>query len=141
MLNVDLLIINQNSDKDNISLIKDIPDTVNICNAFAENQRYSLLKKIRAKYLYKKGINYYPRPALDFVRNKSYDFAFHIGEWCSPEFVARFVVAEQKAVWIHTDISKAEYFDESFFRYFEDFDHYIFVSKLSLESSLENMHF
>ena len=103
LLNVDLLIINQNSDKDNISLIKDIPDTVNICNAFAENQRYSLLKKIRAKYLYKKGINYYPRPALDFVRNKSYDFAFHIGEWCSPEFVARFVVAEQKAVWIHND--------------------------------------
>lgn len=142
LLNVDLLIINQNSDKDNISLIKDIPDTVNICNAFAENQRYSLLKKIRAKYLYKKGINYYPRPALDFVRNKSYDFAFHIGEWCSPEFVARFVVAEQKAAWIHNDLSKAEYFDEeSFFRYFEDFDHYIFVSKLSLESSLEKYTF
>lgn len=142
LLNVDLLIMNQNSDKDNISLIKDIPDTVNICNAFAENQRYSLLKKIRAKYLYKKGINYYPRPALDFVRNKSYDFAFHIGEWCSPEFVARFVVAEQKAAWIHNDLSKAEYFDEeSFFRYFEDFDHYIFVSKLSLESSLEKYPF
>lgn len=142
LLNVDLLIINQNSDKDNISLIKDIPDTVNICNAFAENQRYSLLKKIRAKYLYKKGINYYPRPALDFVRNKSYDFAFHIGEWYSPEFVAIHVSARQKAAWIHTDISRSVNFDEeTFFKYFDYYDYYIFASRKSMESGLERYAF
>lgn len=142
LLNVDLLIINQNSDKDNISLIKDIPDTVNICNAFAENQRYSLLKKIRAKYLYKKGINYYPRPALDFVRNKSYDFAFHIGEWYSPEFVAIHVSARQKAAWIHTDISRSVNFDEeTFFKYFDYYDYYIFASRKSMESGLERYEF
>lgn len=142
LLNVDFIIMDQSSDENNISLLDSIPKQVNVCNVFLENQHYSLFKKLKSKFLYTCNDYDIPRPALDFVRNKHYDFAFHIGEWWYPEFVAKYVSANRKAVWIHTDISKAEYFnDELFFQYFEAFNYYIFVSNRSMESSIEEYTF
>jgi len=136
--------MNQCCDKGNYSLLDHIPKEVNVCNAFAESQAYSVIKKLKSKFLYNDNdIEKYPRAALDFVRNKHYHFAFHVGEWWSPEFVSNYVSADQKAAWIHNDIDKSiNYFDdELFFHFFDCFDYYIFVSKNSMDASLEKYPF
>lgn len=99
--------------------------------------------KIKGKFIYnqnQKGRYYLS--ALDFVRNKMYDWAFFVGEWHSPEFVAVQVNAHKKAAWIHNDLSKAEYFnEEEYFHYYDYFDKYIFVSENSLKSSCKKYKF
>lgn len=143
LLNVDFLVMNQCCDKGNYSLLDHIPKEVNVCNAFAESQAYSVIKKLKSKFLYNDNdIEKYPRAALDFVRNKHYHFAFHVGEWWSPEFISNYVSADQKAAWIHTNIAKSINFDdELFFQFFDCFDYYIFVSKNSMDASLEKYPF
>ncbi|PXX48950.1 glycosyltransferase involved in cell wall biosynthesis [Hungatella effluvii] len=136
---VDLLILNQCPVENAVSLVSNISNNVKICNAYAEYQKITVFDRIKAKIMYtmvQKGAYYFT--ALDFVKNKEYDWAFFVGEWCSPSFVAYEVKAKIKAVWIHSDISEAEYFDAAHYFYFYDlFDYFIFVSKNSLKSSVK----
>lgn len=136
---VELLILDQRPVPNAISLIERVNNKVTICDAYAEYQKITLIDRIRAKMLYtyeQKGAYYFT--ALDFVHGKEYDWAFFVGEWCSPSFVAYEVNARLKAAWIHSDISKADYFDADHYYYFFDmFDYFIFVSKHSLESSVK----
>lgn len=140
---VDLLILNQSPVKDAVSLIDRVNKNVVICDAYKEYQSINVLDRLRAKVFYRldqKGAYYFT--ALDFVRNKHYDWAFFVGEWYSPSFVAYEVNASIKAAWIHNDLSEAEYFDAKHYFYFKDmFDYFIFVSKHSLESSVKAFPF
>ncbi len=140
---IDLLILNQIESTNVVSLIDSINENVRICDAYKEYKNISVFDRVRAKLIYTgyQKYNYY-FTALDFVRGKEYDWAFHIGEWYSPEFIAIEVNAKQKAVWIHSDISKNKSFDsEKYFFYDDSFDKYIFVSQNSLEDSLKNFPF
>ncbi len=134
----ELLILDQSPVKHAVSLTGQIHPAVKVCDAWQEFQNISLTDRIRAKFLYtmeQKGAYYLP--ALDFVRDKVYDWAFFIGEWYSPSFVAYEVQAKIKAAWIHNDLSKAEYFNADHYFYFADlFDYFIFVSKNSLKKSV-----
>lgn len=134
----ELLILDQSPVKHAVSLTGQIHSAIKVCDAWQEFQNITLADRIRAKSLYtmeQKGAYYLP--ALDFVRDKVYDWAFFIGEWYSPSFVAYEVQAHIKAAWIHNDLSKAEYFNADHYFYFADlFDYFIFVSKNSLEKSV-----
>ena len=139
----ELVILNQCPVENAVSLTDRIHKNVKVCDAYAEYQRVSIFDRVRARYLYtpeQKGA--YLFPALDFVRNKIYDWAFFVGEWMLPSFVAYEVNARVKAAWIHNDLSEAEYFDaEGYFHFLDCFDYFIFVSKNSLNSSIEKYPF
>lgn len=134
---IDFLIFDQIDLPNAHSLIKDIPGWVNVCNAAAKEGRLAVFNKVINKIWFKiTKRQRYRKASFNFVRNKQYDFAFSIGEWMSPEFVAKRVSAKRKAVWIHTDIDKAPYFcSEVFQKYDKLIDKYIFVSKRSRESA------
>lgn len=138
MYSVDLIILNQEPINNAVSLMDKINKNVKVCDAYHEYTKVSLLDRVKARFLYtpeQKGA--YLFPALNFVRNKEYDWAFFVGEWASPSFVANEVKAKIKAAWIHTDLSKATNFDAEHYFYFMDFfDYFIFVSKYSLEQSV-----
>ena len=136
---IDLLILNQIESTDVVSLIDRINENVRICDAYKEYKNISVFDRVRAKLMYTSNQKYnYYFTALDFVRGKEYDWAFHVGEWYSPAFVADEVRADRKAIWIHNDLLSAEYFDESHYFYYADrFDYFIFVSQNSLRASVE----
>lgn len=138
---VELLILNQVPIKSAVSLIDKVNSRVAVCDAYHEQNH--ILNRIKGKVLYTElQRTKFPLAALEFVRGKRYDWAFHIGEWNSPEFVAMEVMAYQKAAWIHNDLSHAEYFDEGeYFTYFDRFDKFIFVSEHSLISSIKKYPF
>ena len=118
---VELLVLDQRPVPNAISLIERVNNKVTICDAYAEYQKITFRDRVRAKLIYtyeQKGAYYFT--ALDFVRGKEYDWAFFVGEWCSPSFVAYEVNARFKAAWIHSDISKADYFDAGHYYYFFD---------------------
>ena len=140
---VDLIVLNQVPVKDVVSLLDKVNSNVCVCDAYEKSLHYSFFHLMKKKVLYTAEQNKdYPFSALEFVRNKKYDWAFFVGEWCSPAFVALEVEAERKAAWIHSDISKASYFDEKmYFEYLDRFDYFIFVSQHSLESSVDKYPF
>ena len=136
---IDFLIFDQIILKNAHSLIPDIPEWINVCNA-AEREGYlavvnKVINKIWLKLTNKQR---YRRSAERFIKGKKYDYAFSVGEWMSPEFVATKVNAKKKAIWIHTDIDKASYVNEKLlFGYNSYIEKYIFVSKLSMESAVK----
>jgi len=136
---VDFLVMNQMPAENAVSLIPMVPSWIRLCDVFQENLNYPLPKRARGRFLYTiPQKDEFPRPALDFVFGKQYDWAFHVGEWYTPVFVAREVNAAHKAAWIHTDLSKASYFNaKEYFRYDDAVDSYIFVSQNALKSSVE----
>ncbi|MCX4268715.1 MAG: glycosyltransferase [Lachnospiraceae bacterium] len=140
---VELLVLNQIEVEGVVSLLPQVNKKVKICDAYAEFKKINYMDRIKAKFIYtteQKSAYYFT--ALDFVRGKKYDYAFWIGEWVIPSFVAYHVNAKQKAAWLHTDISMAKYFDaEAYFSFDDCIDKYIFVSKNSLESSLRKYPF
>lgn len=139
----ELLILNQSPVENAVSLVNRINKNVKVCDAYQEYQNINIWDRVRAKYIYtmeQKGAYYVT--ALDFVRNKIYDWAFFVGEWYSPSFVAYEVQAKIKAAWIHNDLSEAEYFDAEHYFYFADrFDYFIFVSQNSLNASIKKYPF
>lgn len=140
---IDLLVLNQTPVKNAVSLLESVNKKVNICNAYETEQKRNFINKVCAKTFYTVNQrNEYFASALDFVRNKRYDWAFFWGEWCSPEFVAIEVEAKKKAAWIHSDISRAEFFDaDTYFGFFDRFDYFIFVSQHSKDSAIEEYPF
>ena len=140
---IDLLVLNQCPVKNGVSLIEKVPEHVKVCNAYKEDKKFSLINSFKRKmYLTDTQRDKAFIPAYSFVRNKTYDWAFHVGEWWAPEFLANEVQSKQKAVWIHTDITKAVTFSEKEFFSFDDcIDKYIFVSKRSLESCMDEYPF
>ena len=95
---IELLILNQSPVKGAVSLIDRVNKNVTVCDAYAQYQKINIVDRFRAKLLYtlpQKGAYYFT--ALDFVRNKEYDWAFFVGEWYSPSFVADEVQARIKA--------------------------------------------
>lgn len=140
---VDLLIMNQCPIKGAVSLIDRINNKVCICDAYAEDKKNNFLKKIKNRFVCNEmQKQLYFSTALDFVYGKKYDWAFFVGEWCSPSFVALEVTATVKAAWIHSDISVASYFNaENYFSYFDRFDYFIFVSKHSMDSAVQAFPF
>ena len=140
---VELLVLNQSPVENAVSLIERINKNVKVCDAYAEYQKINVFDKVHGKFVYttQQKTAYY-LPALDFVRNKMYDWAFFVGEWYNPSFVAYEVQAKIKAAWIHNDLSEAEYFDSGEYFYFLDrFDYYIFVSRNSMEASIQRYPF
>ncbi len=140
---IDLLVLNQCPVKNGVSLIEKVPDYVKVCDAYKEDKKFSLLNKLKKRmYLTEQQRKDAFLGAYSFVRNKVYDWAFHVGEWWTPDFLANEVVAKRKAAWIHTDLTKAVTFDEERFFSFDDtIDKYIFVSKRSLESCMDEYPF
>lgn len=135
---IDFLIFDQIILKNAHSLIPDIPEWVNVCNAAEREGYFAIVNKVINKmYLKLTNKQRYRRTAERFIKGKVYDYAFSIGEWMSPEFVATKVNALKKAIWIHTDIDKANYVNEKLlFGYDTYITKYIFVSKLSMESAI-----
>ncbi len=140
---IDLLVLNQCPVKNGVSLIEKVPSNVNVFDAYKENKKFSLANKIKKKmYLTEQQTAKNPIGAYFFIRNKVYDWAFHVGEWWVPEFLANEVSAKNKAIWIHTDLTKAVTFaEEQFFHFDDSIDKYIFVSKRSLESCMDEYPF
>lgn len=140
---VDLLILNQHPAPDAVSLITSVNSKVRICNAYEEYQRITIWSRVKAKleYTTEQKTAFY-LPALEFVHNKMYDWAFFVGEWYPPAFVAYHTKAKNKAAWIHCDLSKTQNFDkELYFHFYECFDYFIFVSKNALIESVNKYPF
>ncbi len=140
---IDFLIFDQMILKNAQSLIEEIPPWIRVCNAAEREGRFAVIFKIWFK-LYRKITKrqLYRRSAYQFVKGKRYDMAFSYGEWLSPEFVAKKVKAKKKMVWIHTDIDKANYVDETIlFGFDKMYDRYIFVSEQSKESAIKRFSF
>ncbi len=140
---IDFIVLNQFPIENAVSLIDQVPNEVNVLNIYNMQQHISLFDKIRAHFfLTNEEKQCDPSVALLYVREREYDWAFHIGEWWPPAFVALKVRAKQKAVWIHSDITKAVTFNpDSFFAYDEEIANYIFVSKASMNSCMDEFPF
>ena len=113
---IDFLILNQVGERTSESLIPLLPKWINVLDFIASGSTHE----------------------SDLIKNKEYDWAFHIGEWSSPRLVAREVKANKKALWIHNDLDKAEYFDSvDFIEHETYFTHFIFVSTRSMNYSID----
>ena len=137
---IDFLIFDQVFLPNATSLIPEIPNWINVCNASKKEGYFAIIFKIMAK-VYTKFTKHqlYRRSAYKFIKDKSYDIAFSYGEWLSPEFIAKKVNAKQKMIWIHTDVDKASYVNPKIlFGYDTYYSKYIFVSKNSLNSALKH---
>lgn len=136
---VDFLIFDQIILPNATSLIPYIPKWIRVCNAAEKEGYFAIVFKVLGK-IYRKITKHqlYRQSAYRFVKNKKYDLAISFGEWLSPEFVAKKVVAKEKAIWIHTDIDKAFYVEPSIlFGYHDFYSKYIFVSQSSMKSAME----
>ena len=135
---IDLLILNQLPVENGVSLIDKLPACVNVFDAYAKSKKFKLINKVKSRLaLTPEQKAEATLGAYKFVRKNVYDWAFHVGEWWTPKFLAEEVTAKHKAVWIHTDLTRAVTFDEEKFFSFDDcIDKYVFVSKLSLESCM-----
>ncbi len=136
---VDLLVYDHYYVPSAISLLSQLPGWVRVCHAAQSSKLLSVCHKGALKVLEK--ITYekrYYRKARTFVREQEYDIAISYGEWFIPDFIVKFVKAKKRAIWIHNDLSLAEYFDaNAFFRYDEAIDFYIFVSSHSKQDALD----
>ncbi|MEY8232645.1 glycosyltransferase [Oscillospiraceae bacterium 50-16] len=140
---IDFIIKDQKNSEESKSLLHEIPNEVYVLDVQKQMSKFSIARKLKEKFLLTKHEkNCDPSLALLYVRNKEYDWAFHIGEWWSPAFTALKVHAKHKALWVHNDISQAEYFNaEEYFKYDNCIERYIFVSNNSMQSSLEAFPF
>ena len=140
---IDLMIINQDTSISGVSLIPFLPDHIHVMDVFFDEKKHSIKNRIKGKLLYTDiDKETMPVAAYEFVRKKEYDWAFHIGEWSNPNFVADQVRAKRKVCWIHSDISVAPYFnEEEYFKNHDQIDKYFFVSEHSLASSVEKYPF
>lgn len=140
---IELMVMNQCPVEGAVNLISTLPEYIKVVDIYQQEQVLSLRKRIGRKFLCSlDDISKYPLSALLYARQHEYDWAFHIGEWWMPDFVATKVRATHKIAWIHNDLSEAEYFDaDTFFQYDDVFEKYIFVSKRSLESSAKKYQF
>lgn len=140
---IDFIVLNQYPINNAVSLIEKVPSEIHVLDIYKMQQRISIFNRIRAHFLLtdeEKRCD--PSMALLYVREKEYDCAFHIGEWWSPAFVALKVRAKRKALWIHSDLTKAVTFNpDVFFAYDEEVANYIFVSKTSMNSCMEEFPF
>ncbi len=81
MYSVDLIVLNQVPANNAVSLMDKINKNVEVCDAYLEYTKVNVMDRIRAKLLYTpEQKRAYLFPALDFVRNKEYDWAFFVGE-------------------------------------------------------------
>ena len=140
---IDFIVLNQCPIENAVSLIEKVPSEIHVLDIYKMQQHISIFNRIRAHFLLtaeEKRCD--PSIALLYVREKEYDWAFHIGEWWSPAFVALKVRAKRKALWIHSDLTKAVTFNpDVFFAYDEKIANYIFVSKTSMNSCMEEFPF
>lgn len=135
---IDLIILNQYPVKDAVPLIPMLPENINVFDQWKKTFHIPIFYKIKRKLHYILQNEFeHPSKAIQFVKEKNYDWAFHIGEWSSPKFVANYVRAKNKAAWIHTDLSRLSNFESAdFFSYDDKINYYIFVSKNSLDASV-----
>lgn len=136
---VDLIILNQYPVKDAVSLVPEIPESVHVFDQWRETYHVPVLNTLRRiiRFLLQGDLQH-PWKAIQYVKDKEYDWAFHVGEWITPEFCAKYVKAANKAVWIHTDLSKSTNFDSDyFFKYDNEIKYYIFVSYNALNNSVK----
>lgn len=140
---IDFIIKDQQESGKSKSLISQIPKEIHVLNIQKQMLRLSITRKLKEGLLLSQQEKLCdPSLALLYVRNREYDWAFHVGEWWSPAFTALRVHAKHKALWIHNDISQAEYFNaEEYFKYDNVIDHYIFVSNNSMQSGLQAFPF
>lgn len=136
---VDFLVFDQIPLPNATSLLSQIPSWINVCNASEREGKFALSVKIWLKLWKKLTKHQLSRTtAKNFVKGKHYDAAFSYGEWMSPEFIARRVEADKKIVWIHTDIDKAGYVNESILLgYDAHISNYVFVSVRSMEAAVK----
>ncbi|NLW79969.1 MAG: glycosyltransferase [Ruminococcaceae bacterium] len=128
---VDFLVLNdQPLASGQQSLLAQVPAWVRVHNFMqAERQRGAL---VRAWH----NTPGQHRRAAAMLREGGYAWAFQVGEWSSPAFVARRVQAAHKAAWIHADLDKAPYFrGKQYFKWDSAFTCYLFVSEDSRKSS------
>lgn len=135
---IDLIILNQYPVKDAVSLIPMLPENINVFDQWKKTFHIPIFYTIKRKLHYILQNEFeHPSKAIQFVKEKNYDWAFHIGEWSTPKFVANYVRAKNKAAWIHTDLSRLSNFEsDDFFSYDDKINYYIFVSKNSLDASV-----
>ena len=140
---IELMVMNQCPVEGAVDLIPALPEHIKVIDVYQQEQVLSLKKRVERKVLCSlNDVSKYPASALLYARQNKYDWAFHIGEWWLPDFVATKVRAAHKVAWMHTDISEAEYFDaDGFFAYDEMFEKYIFVSQRYLEASVKAYRF
>ena len=140
---IDFIVLNQCPIENAVSLIEKVPSEIHVLDIYKMQQRISIFNRIRAYFLLTdEEKRYDPSMALLYVREKEYDWAFHIGEWWPPAFVALKVRAKRKALWIHSDLTKAVTFNpDVFFAYDEKIANYVFVSKTSMNSCMEKFPF
>lgn len=140
---IDLLIMNQCPAEGAVSLIPELPEHIRVFDAYRKEQHSSFGGRLQRRIFFtERDRSRYPASALRFARCRRYDWAFHVGEWWLPEFVAEEIMADHKAVWIHTDIAAADSFaPDAFFASDNAFERYIFASQRSLESAAEAFPF
>ena len=140
---IDLMILNQYPIQGAVSLINQVPKEIHVLDIYKLQKRISVFNRIRARFfLTTEEKRCDPSTALLLLREKEYDWAFHVGEWWPPALVATKVKAKHKAAWIHSDLTKAVSFNpDSFFAYDEAMSNYIFVSRTSMNSCLEEFPF
>lgn len=136
---VDFVILNQTEHRDVTSLVECIPKWVQVYDAIKHNTGSYFFEQIFRK-IYRRLLHAetYGQAVVKYIANKEYDVAFSFGEWLSPAFVANRVNAQEKYVWIHIDIDKADFVNKAeLIKYDNKITGYIFASEKSMTGAVK----
>ena len=123
---IDFLLLNQNDNKRPTNLKPHIPDHINVIDYIEKTNEHVWV-----------GGEQQTKTAEAIIA-EHYDFAFHIGEWWSPEFVATYVRAHCKGIWLHNDLNLIQNIAKNEIELFSHiFSHFIFVSDGSMLNSFK----
>lgn len=133
---IELVVFNQLKNSKAISLIDSISKKIKVYDI---REIAMSMSKMRTYFDYEK---FSKEVMSTVVKDKHFSCAISYGEWFSPEFVAKYVDSDLKVAWIHSDLDKNSMFDAANYFFYDQFiDYYLFVSKKSMESSVEKYSF
>lgn len=136
---VDLLVYEKESE---LSVENDVNKKVSLKRFSRKTTNANWIWKKLCHLIHKqKMTDYYQYAGYDLFKwglTHYYDIAICYGEWFPNYFIAEALKARKKVFWIHNDLSKSIYLENSQ-RFVNGFDLLIFPSKSAQDSSLKKM--
>lgn len=133
LFEIDLVVYDQQTHVDAISLERSIPEHVSKCVmhiAPAESTE-GVLQRLKKRFFFVcVGMERYHPEVVRFVQHKEYDLAISCGEWFPTDLVMCCANARRRAIWLHGDPTQSVLADlDALFRYDAKTDFYICVSE------------
>ncbi len=132
LFDIDLVVYDQQTHIDAISLEGDIPEFISKCviHTAPAKSAAGFLQRLKKRFLFiYAGMERYHPDVVRFVQRKEYDLAISYGEWFPTDLVMCCANTRRRAVWLHGDPAQSVLTNlDTLFRYDAKTDFYICVS-------------